>query len=120
MAYASERWNENAGGMTGHGALAIYSGMGTVAQGGDVVDLQGAVSDGSINANNFFTGEEVKDAIARATKGKSVGDGLLCFIHSRGNLILDVLELYQTTVQGQRVTRVRCRGNASGNAFRVT
>ena len=119
MAYQARRWNENAGGMTGHGALAIYDGSGTAVQDGDVLDLTGPVSDGSINANNFFTGEEVKDAIRRATRGKSVGEGLLCFLHGRARLILDTLEIYETTVQGQRVDRVRCRGNASGNAWRV-
>ena len=118
MAYASERWNENAGGMTGHGALAIYSGMGTPAQGGDVIDISGPVSAGAINANNFFTGEEAKDAVRRASTGKSVGEGLLVLIHSRGNLMLDVLELYTATVQGQRVERLRCRGNADAG-FRV-
>ena len=119
MAFAQKRWNENAGGMTGHGALAFYDGGGTAAQGGDNLDLVGTVSDGSINANNFFDSEVVKDAIARATKDKTTGAGLLCFLRSRGDMVLEVLEHYEATVGGRRVTRVRCKGNADA-AFRVT
>lgn len=119
MAFRQERWTENAGGMTGHGALAIYDGGGTAAQNGDLLDLVPPVADGRINANNFFDSDVVKDAIARATQGKTTGAGLLCLMRSRGNLILDVLELYQTTVNQQRVTRVRTKGNTTA-AFRVT
>ena len=119
MAFAQERWTENAAGMTGHGALAIYDGGGTPAQGGDEVDLSPPVAAGHINANNFFDSEVVRDAIARATKGKTTGAGLLCLMRSRGDLILDVLETYETTVRGERVVRVRSKGNATA-AFRVT
>ena len=119
MAFHQERWNENAGGMAGHGSLAIYDGSGTPVQGGETLDLVGPVGDGNINTNNFFDSEVVKDAVGRATARKTTGAGLLCLIHSRGDLILDVLELYNATVQGQRVQRVRCKGNANA-AFRVT
>ena len=118
MAYETRRWVENAGGMTGHGALAIYDGSGTAAQGGDVVDLVAPISASAINANNFFTGDEVKDAVRRASDGKSVGEGLLVLIHSRGNLMFDVLEIYTATVGGQQVERVRCRGNLD-TSFRI-
>ena len=120
MAFRQERWNENAGGMTGHGSLAIYDGGGTPDQGGDLLDLVGpTITAGTINSNNFFTSDVVKDAVGRATKGKTTGAGLLCLIRSRGNMALDVLETYQATVGGQRVTRVRSKGNATA-AFRVT
>ena len=119
MAFQQKRWNENAAGMTGHGALAIYDGGGTAAQNGDTLDLVAPISDSAINANNFFDSEVVKDAIARATKGKTTGAGLLCFLRSRGDMVLDVLEHYEATVGGRRVTRVRCKGNAD-TAFRVT
>ena len=110
MAFQQERWSENASGMTGHGALAIYDGAGQVAQDGDLVS--------AITANNFFDSDVVKDAIARASQGKTDG-GLLCLMRGRGDVVLDVLELYEATVSGQRVTRVRSKGTATA-AFRVT
>ena len=37
MAYDAKRFNENASGMTGRGAIAVYDGTGTDAEGGDTL-----------------------------------------------------------------------------------
>lgn len=116
MAYATERFSENAGGMAGWGALAIYDGGGTTAQGGDTLDLVSPVAAGSINSDGFFTGQEVFDAVARVSAVQRAGrPGLLCLIRSRGNLIFDIIRL-DTNVTPPRL---ELRGNQDAGS-RIT
>ena len=67
MAYSAERFNENASGMTGRGAIAIYDGTGSDAEGGDTL--------GTIKGARFFPASrdnratEVFDAVLLASRG---------------------------------------------------
>ena len=116
MAYSSERFTENAAGMTGRGGVAIYDGTGTTAQGGDPI--------GTIRGANFFTGQEVKDACREAQKGPVVrATGLApdIAIAQGGGLPMIVLANDTTAVEtfylDDADDQVKCVGNTHA-AFR--
>ena len=99
MAYSSDRFTENAAGMTGKAGLAMYDGTGTDAQGGDPI--------ATIRGANFFTGQEVKDACRIAAKGDvrdsatglitdtaiAQGGGLRCLVAARDGTSIETLYL---------------------------
>ena len=91
MAYAPERFNENAGGMTGQGAFAVYDATGSPTQGGDSLDLSPPTGAGQVNTPGFFDGAEVRAAVARASQGKTAGEGLVVILQANNRLIMDVL-----------------------------
>ena len=96
MAYDSKRFTENAAGMTGRAAVALYDGTGTDDQGGDPI--------ATIRADNFFTGQEVKDACREAQKSEvpgvdiaiAQGGGLLCIVKARDTTSVETLYLDST------------------------
>ena len=81
MAYSAARFNMNASGMTGRGAIAVYDGTGTDAEGGDTLARIKApgffpLSRGAVNpmvASNAPS--EVLDAVQQASRrdGPRVG-----------------------------------------------
>ena len=98
MAYSKFRFTENAAGMTGRASIAIYDGTGSTAQGGDDI--------GDIRGDNFFTGQEVKDACREAQKGPVVratgmqpviattdGGGLKCLCFGNDGTSIETLYL---------------------------
>ena len=113
MAYSKLRFTENASGMTGRAALAIYDGRGTNAQGGDTINAMR-----STTGRGFFTGQEVIDAIREAVKSDDTrstfataqGGGLPCLMLASDRTVIDTLHVTQATVDGQSVDVVRVLG----------
>ena len=113
MAYSTERFSENAAGMTGRGALAVYDGRGTTAQGGDNIAAMR-----STTGRGFFTGQEVLDAVREASKSdtpgvsfaSAQGGGLPCLLLANDRTVINTLYITQATVGGQQVDVIRLIG----------
>ena len=118
MAYSRDRFTENAAGMTGRASLAMYDATGTTAQGGDLI--------ATIRADNFFTGQEVKDACEVAAKGDrrdpatglitnlaiAEGGGLKMLVFANDTTAVETFYLDATD------NEVKCIGNTHA-AFRI-
>ena len=92
MAYASVRFSLFSTGQTGAGLLAKYDSTGTDGEGGDAI--------GSVKGNGFFTGREVRDAVRKASDGRTgAGVGLPIILAARDGLEMDVLYDNSGTLQ---------------------
>ena len=111
MAYSKFRFTENAAGMTGRAGMALYDGRGNA---GDRTNPPQNPDEGGdeladIKANNFFTGQEVRDAVREASKGQTTGAGLPILLMGTDATEIDTVYLHTS---GQ--LRVR------GSGFNVT
>lgn len=101
MAFISERWNENAAGMSGFGRMAVYDGSGTTGEGGD------ALAD--IRGNDFFDDEAVRDAIREVITVDAVSStnpergvgphdnaGLLVWMKGNDGQAIDILYVHSS------------------------
>lgn len=122
MAYSAERFNENASGMTGRGAIAIYDGTGTDAEGGDT--LAAIKTPGFFPMSRDGASTEVFDAVAIASRNPEAagagiaqtyalmaGAGLPLIIQARNGTEIDLL--YHRVEAGPPViNRLEVRGGA--------
>lgn len=86
MAFNVVRFSTFSGGQTGAGLLAKYDGTGADA-------AEGADNLAAIKADNYFTAKAVRSAVALASDGRSVGQGLPIMIQGTDGFEFDVLYL---------------------------
>ena len=84
MAFNVVRFSTFSGGQSGAGILAKYDGSGAVA-------ADGADNLAAIKADNYFTAQAVKDAVALASDGRTTGAGLPIMLQGTNGFEFDVL-----------------------------
>ena len=122
MAYDAERFNENAAGMPGRAAIAVYDGTGTTAEGGDTLATIKAAGFFPLLRNGLHT--EVADAVTLASRrekasGTSVaqaftlteGQGLPIIIQARDGTEIDLL-YHRIEAGPPAINRLELRGGA--------
>ena len=97
MAFNAHRFSTFEAGQTGAGIVGKYDGSGTTGEGGDTLAV--------IKGNNYLTSQEVKDAVALASDGRTTGNGLVMLLVGNDGIEWDVAYRHSS---GQ----IRMRGGA--------
>ena len=84
MAFDQNRFSVFKGGQTGATLMAHYNGSGGDNQGG--LPDEGGDTLASMKTNGFFSSQEVKDAVAMASTGRTLGLGLPCLLQGHNGM----------------------------------